>query len=318
VIAGLKFLGRHAAKVLVVGVFVAALMPGIGAALLPYLMALVIALVTLAMLRTDPAEVTAHMRRPVLLAGLTGIIMIAVPVGTYAIALALQLPADLRLGLLVLTVAPPLASAPQVALFTGLRPGLALNLSVICAILVPFSAPILMAILAGLEFNLDLVAFFLKLAFIVGSALACAVVLRRILGEQRVRRSHEVIDGLGAIFFVLFLFPVLSDFTSRLFEDPWYVVFAFVVVFTAVFALQGVVALICVEAGRALGAPGKSEALTAGLLAGCRNMAMVLAALPVEIAKPLLLVLALQQFPLSFTPMLAGPGYRAWLARKPD
>ena len=50
--------------------------------------------------------------------------------------------------------------------------------------------------------------------------------------------------------------------------------------------------------------------LTVALMSSNRNMALIIAAVPVSAAEPLLLFLALYQVPIYATPLLMGPLYR--------
>ena len=310
----LAFLGRHAAIVPVASIVAALVFPQIGALLIDQLRVIIVVLVTLAILRTEPAKVLRQARRPGRLAAAVVGLMIAQPIALLVLAPFLNLPPDLVFGLLLVTAAPPIASAADFAMIMGLDGALALGVTVVGLLLAPLTASVIVGFASPVD--LDVAAMFIAMVVNLGVAIALATLLRRTIGSQRLHRNAQALDGVMAIVMLLFILAVMSDVGRQLVSDWRAVAGLLLIAVVANFGLQ----LITVFTARALTALpalhiSPMTGGTVALLAGNRNFGLMVAALPAATAEPLLALLALYQIPMFATPLLCGPLYRRMMAR---
>lgn len=310
----LAFLGRHAAIVLVASIVAAFAFPQIGALLIGQLRAIIVVLVTLAILRTEPAKVLHQARRPGRLAVAVIALMIAQPLVLLALVPFLPLSPDVIFGLLLITAAPPIASAANFAMIMDLDGAFALGVTIVGLFLAPLTASVLVGLASPVD--LDAAGMFIAMVVNLGVALALAALLRRAIGSQRVRRNGQTLDGVMAIAMLLFILAVMSDVGRQLVSD-WRTVAALLLIAVAAnFGLQAITA-VAARVLTALPALHISPMTggTVALLAGNRNFGLMVAALPAATAEPLLVLLALYQIPMFATPLLCGPLYRRAMAR---
>ena len=315
----LAFLGRRAPLVLVASIAVSFVVPQLGAVLADGLRVIIVGLLTVAILRSDPAKVLNQGRRPVRLAVVVGGLMVVQPLVLLAVvfgldALGLALAPTLVFGLLLVLAAPPIASAANFALIMGLDGALALGVTIAGLFLVPLSAPLLVALASPVE--LDAGGMFVAMVINLAIALLVAMALRRWLGAARLERSTDQLDGVMTIVMLLFIVAVMSDVGRLLAADWRAVAWLLAVSVIANFGVQAVTAGTAVGAGRLMGVRGATvTGSTVALLAGNRNFGFMVAALPAAAAEPLLAFLALYQIPMFATPLICGPLYRRAVAR---
>ncbi len=305
----LAFLGRHSAVVLVASIAAALAFPQVGALLIAQLRPIIVALVALAFLRTEPADVLAHVRRPGRLGLAVGGLMIAQPLVLLALLPVLDLPTDVVFGLLLIMAAPPIASAMNFAIIIGLDGALALSVTVVGLFLAPLTASIVVGLASPVGF--DVAGMFAGLVINLAIAVILAALLRWGFGGQRMRRNTETLDGVTAIVMLLFILAVMSDVGRQLVADWRGIAGLLVIVIVANYGVQLVTAM----AARLLNVipafhVSPTSGATIAMLAGNRNFGLMVAALPAATAEPLLALLALYQIPMFATPLLCGPIYR--------
>ena len=153
----------------------------LAAALKPLVTPLVVALLGIAMARTDWPAFVAVLRRPWLGLAMILVAMVLVPVLATPALHALPIPPGLALALSLMACLPPLTSMPAVAGFLGLDRALSL---------------------------------FMMLA---GTALA--LLLRKVL--DRAPHATPRIDGLAVVILMVFAIPIMDGVLVRLQNEPW-------------------------------------------------------------------------------------------------
>lgn len=303
----LGWIGARARWMLVLGLLAAMLIPGPGALLAGTLPIWVGLLYGLAMMRIDLGTVARRAlgpRRMLRNLGLLALLMGGTPVLGWALATAVG-AAPAHIEALVYTMsAPPLGSATAFCLILGLDAALALELTVLGSFLAPLTMPLVSRLLLGEALAVDALEMLSRLALLIGIASLAAVLVRRLLGADRITARAQAFDGLSALILVMFLFPLFDGMLSLMGTIP---AFAVATLALAILANLGVqVASFLVlrpfsgrEAGGAL-----------SLIWGNRNAALTLAFLPE--APLILLYIGLYQFPMYVTPLvmrwvLGGP-----------
>jgi bile acid:Na+ symporter, BASS family len=305
ILRSLAFLGRHGAGLLASGLFIGLAAPPLAHAIWPLLPALVFLLTAATMLRIDWPQVFAHARRPGRIALAVVWALMVSPVLIAAAARGLGLPDGLAEALVLWAASPPLMSLPAIAILMGLDAALALLVMVTATFLMPLTLPPLLLGLMGLKVGISIGALMARLTvFIVGAA-AVAGLLRWLLGPERLARRATEIGGLNVLLLVLFAVGVMDGMWARLSEGPFAVLEYAMCALGVSIALQALSAL-------SFGWLGRSSALTMGLVAGNKNMAVVWANLGAAAATSpdLMLFFACAQLPIYLLPAALAPIYR--------
>ena len=299
----LEWSARHGGALLAVGIFAGLLSPPVSAALKDVVTPVVASLMTLVLLRVDPAQVLAYLRRPLLVAGLLAWILLASPVLAFAVAWLTGLHGPLGAALVIMATGCAATSSPAFARLVGLDGEVSLVVAVLSTLLVPFTAPPLALGLLGIDLAISIGALMGRLVLVVGLPLLLSVLIRRIVPPAVLDRWGRAVDGAVVLLVVLYGFGIMDGVLARLLASPGFVLGGVALAFGGSFALNAVTALAFLPAGRRI-------ALSAGLLSGNRNMALYFAVLPATTDPLILLFFALCQFPLFLSPFLLRPVYR--------
>jgi BASS family bile acid:Na+ symporter len=261
------------------------------------------------MARTDGAALRAVLRRPLLPLVMVVTAMVLVPLAATPVLRALPVAPGLALALSLMACLPPLTSMPAVAGFLGLDRAVSLFLVLVGTALMPLTVPPLALWLFGLDLQIGLTEFALRLASLVLGGAALALLLRRGL-LARAPHAAARVDGAAVIILMVFAIPIMDGVLAHLRATPWRV---------AGFVFWGfAVTLVYVSAVTALFWPaGIRAACTAGYGAGSRNNALLLAVLPATVDPDYFLFIAAIQFPIYLTPTLLQPVYRRLMRLSP-
>ena len=307
----LRHMGRRATTLLPFSLALGIAFQNVAAAARPLVGPLAIILLMLALVRTDWVRVRALLARPGLAIVLSVAQLILVPLIVWPIWQALGLWPGLVAALCLSAMGPGIISAATTAAFLRLDASLALLITLITNFLVPFSLPPLALGLLGLDLKLSAGDLSLRLAFIVGTAFAGAMLIRLWLGADRLRKASPALDGLSVIVLMVFAIPLMDGIVARAEADPW--------------KLAGFIAgsfagmLMCnvVQTLMALPFVERRAALTAGYCSGGRHNALLMAVLPVTADPDIFLFIAAVQIPIYVIPTLLQPVYRRLLPVAP-
>lgn len=259
-------------------------------------------LMVLVLLRVDPGQVLAWLRRPALVGAMLLFLLVACPVLAWALVSALGFSGGLAAGLVVVATGCAATSSPAFARLVGLDGEIALVVSLLSTLLVPFTAPPIALGLMGIDLAISLEGLMLRLALLVGLPLVISILLRRMMGPARLAHWGRSVDGAVVLLVVFYGVGVMDGILARLLAEPALVLGGIALAFAGMLGLNLVTAL-------AFWVVGLRVALSAGLLSGNRNMALYLAVLPAATDPHILLFLVLCQFPLFLSPFLLRPLY---------
>jgi BASS family bile acid:Na+ symporter len=310
----LRAMGRRAPLVLVGGVVLGLMLPGLGNIIGVMLPLLVVMLLSVAMMRVDVAQVLLHLRRPFRLAILLIIFMAVMPFGVHLLAGFFNLPPALHMGLVLLVCAPPLSATASMAALLKLDDALVLNVMVVGTLIVPLSAPALAASMFENAIDLDAGSMFIRLALAIGLSLVAAYVLRRVIGRQRIERNFEVLDGISSLLMVIFAVVVMNGIVVTQSQGLSQIAYVLGIVLLVNWGIHGLSLLNFWIFRNLRKATFTAQDGAISLMAGNRNMALIMAVLPADIAAALLLFFALYQVPIYLTPILARPLYKHLLS----
>lgn len=301
-LAALAWLGRQGTTALAVSIFLGIAVPQLAAYVRPYLGETVFVLLLFSYLRTDPDELRSVLRAPGLAIVAALWVMIALPalLGAIYLAAGLRTGAPDLYGILILQAAiAPITSSAAFAALMGLDVAFSLVGLIVCNLLSPattvaFSMLFLgTALISPLELGGKLLFF-----FVASGAVAYAI--RRVAGRRRIEQQRHTIDGLNVIGVFIFAIAAMESVPRYVIADPQ---FAFAVLALAVAVTLGQIALTAVVFVRS----GLDRSLVVGMLAGCRNLGVIMAALGASLPDAAWFYFAMAQFPIYILPAVLKP-----------
>jgi len=294
----LAFLGRHATTCMALGILAGLALPRLASLLQPLLVPTLLIPLTLALLRLDWRALPAWRTRPALLAVLVAGLLLATPVVVWlatAPLVAVGLPDPVRTALVLMAASSPIVSSVALALILRADATLAAVGVLAATALVPLTLPSVAAALLGVTLTIDLPTFMARLVGLVGAAFAASWVIRRLAGPARLARASDLLDGLTVINLVVFAVAIMDGVDAFARERPAFVAIAVAAAFGTNLALQAV----AYGLTRHLPRP---QRLSIALMAGNRNMGLVLVALQGQAAFEVTVFFALAQIPMYVLP----------------
>src|SRR4051794_15717959 len=148
----LAFIGRHGTQGFAISIFLGLALPQFAAAARPLLAVTIFVFVGITFARVEAAALKTLLRRPAPLLVASAWLLLA-PAALVMLALAVlgrpNLDPGLVLGLAVLAGAPPIMSAPAVAMLLGLQPTLIMAAVLATTVLAPLVSPVIANVVAG-------------------------------------------------------------------------------------------------------------------------------------------------------------------------
>ena len=300
--AALSLAGRHGTLVAAASVFVGLAIPGLAAACKPYLGEAIVVMLTLAFLRVDPNELFHHFTRPGLVALATLWAMLLVPtvlgIGFLAFGLDQSMP-GLYFMLVLQMSAPGLMSSPALAALLGLDVALTLATLIVSTAITPLTASLFTHVFLGTALASPF-GFGLRLFLIITGCALAAAIIRHVAGPTFIAVQRERIDGLSVIAMFMFAVAAMDGVADHFRSNPLLVIELTALAFALALGLIAVTALVFLRAGRA-------RAFAIGLIAGNRNIGLMLAASGFAVPDVAWLYFALAQFPIYLLPHLLKP-----------
>lgn len=298
----LAFLGRHAGAALAIGILFGIVLPPLADLAAPLLIPSIVLLLVVALVRLDGGEVLARLKRPAA-AALVGLwLLVAAPMLMTAAVLLFDPPPHLATAIVLSAACPPIMSAIAFALMFGLDAALATVVVFATIFVVPLTLPPLALLLLGLRLDIDLLAFMLRLAAITGGSLVLALAVRAAVARAAIARHADALDGVAVLGLLVFGIAIMAGVGAAALARPGYVALTLGAAVAANAAMQ-------ISAFVAFAWLPRRTALAAALLAGNRNMGLLLAALGAAAEFDVVLYLALGQIPVYLMP-LCRPLYR--------
>jgi BASS family bile acid:Na+ symporter len=309
----LAFIGRYGTQGFAISIFLGLALPQFAAAARPLLAVTIFVFVTITFARAEARSVRLLLARPLPLLLASGWVVLA-PVVLVAVALAAvgreNLDPGLVLGLAIQAAAPPIMSAPAIAMLLGLEPTLVLSAVLLTTTLSPALSPLLADVVAGSVVPLDLGILVQRLVLLIGGAIGGAAILRLWLGEGRIRAHKAHFDGLGVVMYFLFAVAAMDGVLAAIAADPAKVARFLGIAFAV--SLAGFLA------SRLLLRPLlPADRFVLGYATGQRNMGLLIAALGAATPDSTFLYFALAQFPIYLMPQIVKPLARRFVSVAP-
>ncbi len=294
-------LARHGRLVLVAGLVVGALAPGLARTMAPLIFPMIAFLLFLATLRVDMRAAFPGRRSLPGYLAVTLVMQVALPVVAIVGLWALGAQASvLGIGLVLVLAAPPMTGSPGLTILAGGDPAPALRQLVLGTALLPLTVLPVFWLLPVFGAPLVVVEAALRLLAVIAVAGGAGIVLRGRVAWLRGPAGQGAVDGLITLAMAVVVVGLMSAVGPAL-RAPGP---AFWATLAAVFALGFGAQVVTLLLARHR-APGSAPALA--VIAGNRNLALFLGALPPETAAALLLFVGLYQLPMYLTPLVMAP-----------
>lgn len=295
----LHWAARHGKEWLVAGLLAGLFLPQLAAALRPWLPEMVAFLLFLTAYRIGPKAAfgaAAEARRAFIFALAFQLVM---PLAALAILLAIG-TADAAFGLVLVLMlaAPSVTGSPNFAIMLGHDPTPALRLLIVGTLMFPLTVlPILwLSPALGNQAEVAMAAF--RLIAVIAGAVTAAFALRTLGPPVLTNDRRDALDGLSAITLAVIVIGLMAALGPALKDDPLNALAWVVFAFALNFGLQ-------IASYFTLNAIGDyNRAAPVSIVAGNRNIALFLVALPASVTDPLLIFIGCYQLPMYLTPIL--------------
>ncbi|MSU90420.1 hypothetical protein GE300_12460 [Rhodobacteraceae bacterium 2CG4] len=295
----LHLAARHGRVCLVAGLLAGLLLPALAAVLRDWLPQLVALLLFLNAFRIGPRRAVGGLRDLGRSAGLVLLLQCALPLGLVLALMPLGLAqAPLAVALVLMLSAPSITGSPNFTVMLGRDPAPAMRLLILGTGLVPLTVlPVLLLSPALGEVQAVVLAALRLFAVIAASVLA-AFALRAALPPALSDRHRDALDGASSILLGVLVVGLMAALGPALRTEPWTVAGWLAVAVAANFGLQ-------LATHAAMRGAGHAEAaVPVSIVAGNRNIALFLVALPPAVTDPLLIFIGCYQVPMYLTPIL--------------
>ncbi len=298
---------------LVLGLIVGILVPEAAESLASLIFPMIVFLLFLSTLRVDVLRAFPAWADVPGYVAITLIMQVVMPmVAIGALGMGGGLSSTLGIGVVLVLAAAPLTGSPGLTLMVGGDPAPALRQLIIGTMLLPltvlpvfwvmpvFGGPAMVAIAAA------------KLLAVIAVAGLLGLILRRHVGFLQSLQGERAVEGLITGVMAVVVVGLMSAVGPALLMASPDLLRTLALVFGLNFGAQLVVFLTVDRFGRAATAPPLA------IIAGNRNLALFLGALPVDTAADLLLFIGCYQVPMYVTPLVMGPVMRRRTNRASD
>lgn len=306
IVSLMVFLRRNATAVMV-GSLITGLLWQAAAERLQYLLLpLTIGCLTFSLLKVDPAEILQALKRPLFAIAISAWTLVAIP-GALLLASQTGEQSALRVGMIAILAAPPMMSVAAYGLFLGTNTSLLLGAVVPATMLSSLTLPLILAAIPGAPTAGNPGPLIERAAMIVGIGMVAALIIRRGTGLHRPERAAgpvgDVCDGLTVICIGLIAVAVTAGLQPVLLAEPWPCITYFAIAVGLNLFLQVITAALFWPAGL-------RTALSAAMITGNRNLAIVIGLMAHYDDKNLQLFLAMSQLHVFFVPSIMRAAYR--------
>ena len=296
----LQWVGRNARVLIALAPLAALFLTDLSAFLRPALPYLVAAVYVTAMVRIDISSATRAAIAPRRIGGNLAAIfvfMALMPAAALYTAQAAGWSVATQTILVTALVPPPFASAAAICFLLGAEAALALEITILAALIAPFSGPFIAEVLLGEALPIDSITLSLRIAAMIAGGALVALVLRSLITPARISRNASALDGISACLMIVLIFPIFDGVVDTLRTAPWQTIASVLALVLLVNLGVQLVTLFAL-------APffGVATAAALGISFGNRNMALYLAALPQNAFFSLFV--ALYQVPMYLTPLI--------------
>lgn len=295
----------HARLCLIIGLAAGLLLPGLAAAMVPWLPEMVALLLTTTALRIGHRAALGATRDIAWGLAAVALLQMAVPLimlGLLTLAGLQDTPA--ALAIVLTCAAPAITGSVNLALIMRLDGGRMMQILVLGTAAFPLTVLPVLALLPQLGPADQVIWAALKLLAVIVVATAAGFALRLWLFAAPTEGQTKALDGLSVLAFAIIVVGLVAALNPALHSDPWQVALWALLAFAVGYLMQLFTLLLLRRS------PLKPVAGPLAIGAGNRNIAIFLVALPPEVIAPLMVFIGCWQLPMYLTPMLLPRLYK--------
>jgi len=294
----LMFCARHGRVILVASLGVGLTSSTLAMLVKPHIDILIALLLFTACLRVGPSQAFGAVRDLKASFAFTIALQVLLPLLTAFVASMAGLGAGLILPLVLLTSAPAVSGSPHLVALMGFEPAPALRQLVVGTALLPLTILPVFVVLPEFGDVHTIVWSSLRLLAVIAAAAIIAFIIRLTILKTPSDDQLVQMDGASTILLAIVVFGLMAAIQTEMAIDPLNVLITLGAVCAVNFGLQIITTLILLKTKAA------AYAIPMGVVAGNRNVALFLTALPAATTHPLLLFLACYQIPMYLTPII--------------
>lgn len=302
----LEFCARHGRWGLVVGLIAGIALPGLAHVLQPWLPEMVATLLCITAFRVGYRASVGQIRADLRVLVEVLVLQLCLPVLGILIALTFGLETHVAaIALILMLAAPAISGSPNFAVLMGRDPAPAMQVLVLGTALFPLTALPVFLFVTSVWDGVDIgVGASLRMTLIILSAAGIGFALRAVFLPTPSAVQLQRLDGLGVFSLAVIVVGLMAGIGPLLSADPLALAGWLLLVFAANFGLQ------FAAYGAVLRAYAPERVVQISLIAGNRNVALFLLALPPSVTEPLLPFIGCYQLPMYLTPLVLSRFYR--------
>lgn len=302
----LEFCARHGRWGLVVGLALGLLLPDVATAMRPWLPEMVAILLFITAFRVGYRASVGQLTTLPRVAAEALVLQLGLPLLAFALVWVLGLSGlTAALAVVLMLAAPAISGSPNFAVLVGHDPSPAMQVLVVGTALFPLTCiPILLLLGPAFGDPGAVLSTGLRLIAVILGAAALGFGLRSVLLPAPNLTQIRQLDGLGVLALVIIVIGLMAGIRPVLDQSVWTLTGWVALVFAANFGLQVLALLV----SRKTSPEPRRVALS--IIAGNRNIALFLLALPEQVADQLLAFIGCYQLPMYLTPLLLNRLYR--------
>lgn len=298
-IATLAFIARHGRYALVAGLIAGLVLPGVAQILRPWLPEMIGFLLFLTAFRIGMPAALAGLANSLGTLKVALVYQLVLPLLALGVFMALGISGTpFAVAIVLMLAAPSVTGSPNIAILLGHDPEPAFRILILGTAILPLT------IIPIFWFSPDLgnlgatLIAALRLLGTIWLAVLAAFLLRYLTTPNLSERHGQALDGAMALSLAIVVVGLMSALGPALRSDPMLVVKWLMVVMVANLGLQLAAFYVLKALGRT------TDAAPFAVVAGNRNFALFLIALPAVTTEPLLIFLGCYQVPMYLTAIL--------------
>lgn len=296
---------RWGRLILVLGLVAGIALPDLAFAMKPWIDECIIALLFIAALRVGPRQAVGALSDLGRSAAFAVALQVALPMLFLSGFVLFGFSSSLATGLVLMAAAPPISGSPNLTILSGHDPAPALRQLVAGTALLPATVIPVFWLAPAMGETSQVLAAAAHLLLVIGVAAAAAFLIRAFLLPHPRPDTVAAIDGLSAILMAVVVVGLMTAIGPAITADPLALALNLAAAFAVNFGLQ-IVGFLLMRRVR----PLAKMAAPMAIVAGNRNIALFLTALPVSVTDPLLLFIGCYQIPMYLTPLFLQRLYR--------
>lgn len=299
----LAFCARHGRWGLVVGLLAGLALPGLAQAMRPWLPHMVAGLLFITAFRVGYRGSVGQLRATPRVLAEVLVLQLALPLLGLAVVFVFGLSATTAaLAVVLMLSAPSISGSPNFSVLVGHDPAPAMQIMVLGMALFPLTIlPVLFLLGPSFGDTSGVLATSLRLIVIIFAATGLGFAARAWLLPKATPAQIQSLDGAGVIALVVIVVGLMAGIGPVFTQSPLALAGWIALVFAANFGLQILTYALV---------PNGPRAAPFSLIAGNRNVALFLLALPPDVTDRLLPFIGCYQLPMYLTPLIMARLYR--------